>query len=388
MAKKKSSKKDKNVEPQEDSQLEEFGGEESETDSELATLTEFVPPPVFGTQSEQSTLQEFSESDVAALADAQDALEAELGLSAPTFSTQSEGSSGVVSDALALGPFGQSNIVGTAIAEKEQGPGRFTGELSIAVLVREKTSSAAEAGGALIPSTINGIPTDVVPAPIELQATQCGEACKCVLNGHIQAGGTIGALCVRSGDSRLYMLSNAHVLTPNPAAQTRNGNLVHDGQGRTIGQTMWWSNFDTVRENLADAALAHTAFSLVDPSHPTFRLSTNVVPVSEYRTGMRVQKYGQRTKETFGTIRSWRLRTLLEYEGFRRSFRFRNQLWIRAASDPYFSRKGDSGSLVVTRDGQRPIGLLFGGGGADSVANRIVDVMRIFGISRFVNQPV
>jgi hypothetical protein len=51
---------------------------------------------------------------------------------------------------------------------------------------------------------------------------------------------------------------------------------------------------------------------------------------------------------------------------------FHNQLLIDGGS---FSEAGDSGSLVVTSDAARPIGLLFAGNGTSTVANPIQDVL-------------
>lgn len=62
--------------------------------------------------------------------------------------------------------------------------------------------------------------------------------------------------------------------------------------------------------------------------------------------------------------------------------RFVDQIVIRAASGQ-FSAAGDSGSFILTKDGNRPYCLLFAGGGSDTIANPIKFVMEMFGIEFF-----
>jgi hypothetical protein len=54
---------------------------------------------------------------------------------------------------------------------------------------------------------------------------------------------------------------------------------------------------------------------------------------------------------------------------------FSNQVIVSGGS---FSAMGDSGSLVVTRDTARPVGLLYGGNSTSSSANPIQDVLNAF----------
>jgi hypothetical protein len=73
-----------------------------------------------------------------------------------------------------------------------------------------------------------------------------------------------------------------------------------------------------------------------------------------------VVKIGRTTGLTFGTVTAFELDGLyVEYSAA--TLRFDAQLEVASVSDDPFSRGGDSGSLVVTRDALRPVGLLFAG---------------------------
>ena len=56
---------------------------------------------------------------------------------------------------------------------------------------------------------------------------------------------------------------------------------------------------------------------------------------------------------------------------------FVNQIYIE---DPNFLQAGDSGSLLVTEDGNHPVGLCFAGGPDGAFANPIGPVLQYFGV--------
>ena len=59
--------------------------------------------------------------------------------------------------------------------------------------------------------------------------------------------------------------------------------------------------------------------------------------------------------------------------------RFQNCIDIQTPNRlPAFGGPGDSGSLVVTQADRRPIGILFGGGGYDTILNPISPVLNRF----------
>ena len=98
-----------------------------------------------------------------------------------------------------------------------------------------------------------------------------------------------------------------------------------------------------------------------------------------------VHKMGRTTEYTTGTITSTTFDTLVDYS---RLFgnpphtdlaRFVNQIRIEGTDGP-FSASGDSGSLVLEAGTNRPVGLLFAGREAHSVANHIQRVRNALSI--------
>ena len=54
---------------------------------------------------------------------------------------------------------------------------------------------------------------------------------------------------------------------------------------------------------------------------------------------------------------------------------FQNQIVIVSLTSAPFSQGGDSGSLIVTDSGNRPVGLLFAGSASHTIANPIRSVL-------------
>ena len=84
--------------------------------------------------------------------------------------------------------------------------------------------------------------------------------------------------------------------------------------------------------------------------------------VIQPRSGLRVKKFGRTTGLTFGVIEAfvptpW----VLPYKSskFSATVWFKNTWTIRTADSDPFALPGDSGSLIVTEDGQHAVGLLF-----------------------------
>ena len=99
--------------------------------------------------------------------------------------------------------------------------------------------------------------------------------------------------------------------------------------------------------------------------------------------GLPVQKYGRTTKLTHGQITGINGTVTVCYEVLYifciKSATYNNQLIIDAAG---FSGGGDSGSLIVTDDGQfHAVGLLFAGSSTQTIVNRIDFVLSYFGVA-------
>ncbi|HKR65044.1 MAG TPA: hypothetical protein VJZ00_15025 [Thermoanaerobaculia bacterium] len=100
-----------------------------------------------------------------------------------------------------------------------------------------------------------------------------------------------------------------------------------------------------------------------------------------------VCKIGRTTGTTYGQISAFELdRVVVNYA--RWPIRFNGQIEIQSLDGKPFSRGGDSGALVFSRDGNQPIGLVFASsllGGAGNVgltyANPIDDVLAELGVT-------
>jgi hypothetical protein len=94
--------------------------------------------------------------------------------------------------------------------------------------------------------------------------------------------------------------------------------------------------------------------------------------------GMRVQKFGRTTHHTHGKIEAINAIAPVLYG--RGIITFSGQIDI--ASDHFaFGAGGDSGSLIVTEQGNHPVGLLFAGSGLQVLANPIQPVLNRFNIA-------
>ena len=213
--------------------------------------------------------------------------------------------------------------------------------------------------------------------------------------------GTIGAR-VRDALGRVYILSNNHVLANSNGATI--GDAAYqpgpfDG-GTTADQIATLSDFQVISfggaNNTMDAAIALSGVSVLDnaaPSDDGYGMPNSaiygdadgdgVIDDRNALLGLNVQKYGRTTRLTRGQITGVNATVTVCYavSDFvcTKSARFVDQLIISPAG---FSNGGDSGSLIVTDDGNlNPVGLLFAGSATVTIANRIDLVLNRFGVS-------
>jgi hypothetical protein len=192
--------------------------------------------------------------------------------------------------------------------------------------------------------------------------------------------GTFGCLVRKRGDgSRLYILSNSHVLADEGLATVGDPILqpgVADG-GRRRDRLARLSEFQPFvfsrigYPNLVDAAIAE-----VDPHEVEGAiriLGTRPAGVGRVvRRGLQVQKVGRTTDHTVGVIRDVDYRFSLAYKnpgsGFRSRVGFRDQVLCSR-----YTAGGDSGSLVLNRRGYA-LGVHFAGSPSTSIFSPIRDV--------------
>lgn len=293
-------------------------------------------------------------------------------------------------------------VVGTAIGLSD------AGRPVVLVFTRTETLPG------VIPSELDGVPTVVwvtgeivalkppqgerfsttavlpLPVPIGVSTGNEGEC----------SAGTIGAR-VKSGDN-VYALSNNHVYALENAAPTDGtSHVLQPGlydtrcqpEGNVLGTLSRFVEIkfnntscdpDTNRTacNTVDAAIALSSTTKLDNGTP----KSNGYGIPNATTtgpslGMPVQKYGRTTSLTSGTITGIGAIVNVSY-GTGKNAIFIDQIVI-SANKP-FSKAGDSGSLIVTRDEQKehkPVGLLFAGGGGITIANEIANVLEGLGVT-------
>lgn len=214
--------------------------------------------------------------------------------------------------------------------------------------------------------------------------------------------GTIGARA-RDALGRVYILSNNHVLA------NSNGATIGDPEyqpgpfdgGTAADQIGTLTDFQTITftstaNNTIDAAIALSDVSVLDNATPaddgyglpnaTIYGDANGDGLFDDRNallGLNVQKYGRTTHLTHGQITGVNATVSVCYEVIgidcTKIARYVDQIII--APGP-FSGGGDSGSLIVTDDGNlQPVALLFAGSSSVTIANRIDLVLLRFGVA-------
>lgn len=281
---------------------------------------------------------------------------------------------------------GPKNIQGVGISEKMI-DGQFTGELAVTVYVMAKHRKGEVEAQSLVPESVGSYPTDVV-AVGELNALpfrgRYRPAPGGVSVGHFKiTAGTIGCL-VRRGKA-LYILSNNHVL-----ANVNTGAIgdpilqpgPFDGGQLSADVIAKLSKFVPIQlggpPNDVDCAIAQTSPRLVVATNKCYgRINPRAV---DCRLNLMVKKCGRTTQFTRGRITDCNFTGRIGFgtSGFAV---FRNQIVITSLTNSPFSAGGDSGSLIVTDRGNRPVGLLFAGSASHTIANPIKTVLSALGVS-------
>ncbi len=244
--------------------------------------------------------------------------------------------------------------------------------------------AATNADAANVPKTINGVATEVkVIGHVHALDVYTGTYRPVVPSGvsvgnsRENSSGTIACIVVKHGIR--YALSNNHVLARSNDAVIGEP-IVQPGRadnyGMATGQIGVLSAYKKVsftQPNLFDAAVARlTTTSAYDEADQFAPSHTWQDP----QVGMAVKKVGRTTGLTYGTIAATDVTLRVDYDNGQTAT-FVNQIFI---NDPNFLQAGDSGSLLVTQDGNHPVGLCFAGGTDGAFANPIGPVLNYFGV--------
>ncbi len=238
---------------------------------------------------------------------------------------------------------------------------------------------------ALIPTDIDGVPTDVIEAPLAYLANaQPAPACSVdrlrrqrpvcpgisAANESLLAG-TLGAICrstIQGEEQGRYLLSCRHVLQdlshPNLATVRilQPARVDGGGDADAIGQFARAIPIDAsdTAENGADAAIARLqdGVAITPEICRVGALNGTGVPAH----GMVVHKHGRTSGYTVGVVDDPSLDALVPDSESPNApvARFTNQFRVvPAAGMSLFAQSGDSGSLIVERKSQAAVGLLF-----------------------------
>lgn len=201
--------------------------------------------------------------------------------------------------------------------------------------------------------------------------------------GYVYDGGTIGCIVEKGGTK--YFLSCNHVFAHanrekigTPIVQP---GLIDVGGIKNPDDIVGFlSDFNRIKwgplrnSNVIDAAIAEIAPGVEYTSAMICGYTPSTVPATAI-LGMVVKKCGRTTGYTEGEVVGINVTIVVNYmpDGYAR---FDNQIqFTKIASS------GDSGSLVVTQDGNHPVGLEFAGSDVASFGNPIQEILEYFGVS-------
>ena len=284
------------------------------------------------------------------------------------------------------------NVVGVGIGHKSS-DGKMTSDLVLKFFVERKLPPAALSRSEMLPSRVEGIDTDVEEVGIirkhsELDPVQVNPRTRlrpahpgCSIgypHATVKMAGTLGAV-VTDGHRR-FILSNNHVLAdenrlPIGRQTLQPGTLDGGALVDAIGSL---TRFEPLRDdvlNQMDAALAS-----VDDDAAIQGSSLHIGLVTsrtDVLLDMEVHKYGRTTEYTTGRVSSISTDVKVVYDSG--LFIFEGQILIRG-NGMKFSAPGDSGSLILTRDTNEAVGLLFAGSAVVTAANHLGPIFDHFGI--------
>jgi hypothetical protein len=176
-----------------------------------------------------------------------------------------------------------------------------------------------------------------------------------------------------NGGATVATLTKAAALKPSPCSGVCTGPSPSNVDA-AIAQIMSSGTVDTSGAILDLGAAGSTSIAAAPPS------TTVANPGTVLSTNEGVAKSGRSTGLTCSTLSSISTLVSVDYDsscGGAKAFTatFSNQVIINGGN---FSASGDSGSLVVTTNTARPVGLLYGGNSTSTSANPMQDVFNAF----------
>jgi len=324
---------------------------------------------------------------------------------------------------------GRPGVTGVGVGYKQVG-GRKTDDVAIIVYVSEKKPLPAVAEKDRVPTTIEGVKTDVIERVFELKQRlvrlddvrpQVDATNYATLHGGISIGpcrslfisgadvacqgvpaagnyifvGTLGAFVVDNVTNAEMMLSNFHVMALDnnwTAGDTIAQPSRVDG-GNCPGGVVGTLQRAVLGGQVDCAVASHTA----RPFQCDILDIGDVAGQAAATLGMAVRKRGRTTGLTFGTVSDISLSVTIDYCNGLGNVTLTNQIGIDVdtAHSTQFGDGGDSGSVVVDPS-RNVVGLYFAGNasGTFGVANPIAAVLAALnvhlcvpGTLKFVDDP-
>jgi hypothetical protein len=239
---------------------------------------------------------------------------------------------------------------------------------------------AAKTPSSAFPARSSVNPSGLFPRPVPI-GVSTGNQNDC-------SAGTIGAR-VMDSQGNVYALSNNHVYALENKAALNSAIMqpgLADARCRFDSSNIIATLasfvpivFSTSASNTVDAAIAASDVSLLGNATPARGgYGTPQSATVAASVGQTVQKYGETTRLTQGRISGIDATILVDYDSG--TARFVNQILVTSSKN--FIRAGDSGSLLVTRSGTNPVGLIFAGDtrGRMAIANPIDLVLGALGV--------
>jgi hypothetical protein len=291
------------------------------------------------------------------------------------------------------------NVVGVGVGEKIT-DNRHTGVMALRFLVRTKLPASRIPATHMLPHLIDGIPTDVeevgifrkfaaaaVPSAAVNPQTKirpaqpgCSIGFQDPANQFVMAG-TFGAV-VRDA-AGTYILSNNHVLADEnqlPAGSPIFQPGLLDGGNPATDEIARLTRFVPLQPNVAntvDCAIA----GVLNPSDVSNAILGIGPPAGAIaaQIDMAVQKSGRTTGFTAGQVTSIDTDVTVQYETG--TFTFESQIVVVGMNGSQFSDAGDSGSLIVERNSNAAVALLFAGSASHTLANHISQVLSALNVT-------
>lgn len=265
---------------------------------------------------------------------------------------------------------------------RKEAAGKPTNKICVRFYVAQKLPKRLLDAAAMIDEEIDGICTDVIeaaPAYLAMPMLACSRDRRfhkrpvrpgTSIGNETVAGGTLAIRCVSrlpAEAGKQLLLSNNHVFADYGAAPI--GSSIFQpspGDGGTLqDRVAGLLRFDPVIAGVLATNLVDAAVAEVDPGIMVGSEICTVGAVNGVATafdGMQVHKHARTTGYSIGVVDDVSCDVLVPVSRAdpSRQARFINQIRIRARSgSARFAQVGDSGALIVSKAGNRAIGLLF-----------------------------